>query len=123
MIMWAKHTLNHTSTLSHIAYETSKLWTGMVVQDLKLETSSKNSFLPFAPPVSAAYRGCFENGCAATIARHVVDLGCDTTAAAELIDSQLIDRVQNATPRAGRTDVIVRTLYTIGADFKYGKQA
>ena len=55
MIMWAKEKIEgDTSDLPHIAYEVSKKWTDLVTNDLLLDTSDKNHFLPPGPAANAA---------------------------------------------------------------------
>ena len=84
MIMWAKNKIEGDNTeLPYIAYEVSKMWTGIVRKDLLLSTSIKNSFLPPGTAANAAVHGCNFNDCTTSVDTHGKDLGIDAVAAGE----------------------------------------
>ena len=104
MIMWAKEKIEGDNTdLPHIAYSVAEQWTALVTNDLKLETSDKNRFLPPGPVANDAIAGCQVNQCTAKIVSHERDLGIDTVATGKRNDTILKERTVNATERAGET--------------------
>ena len=93
--------------LPHIAYSVAEKWTGLVRNDLLLDTSDKNYFLPPGPAANAAVAGCHRNGCTAKIVKHEKDLGVDTVAAGTRDDTVLAGRTDDAIHRASRNTYVV----------------
>lgn len=93
MIMWAKKHIGGQPELAKIAHETAKVWTDIVVNILKLQTSTKNRFLPIGPAADAARHGCQVHHCTAKIATRGIDLGVDTVAALKRAGALLRSRL------------------------------
>ena len=120
MIIWAKEKIEGDNTeLPHIAYEVSKMWTGIVKEDLLLETSVKNSFLPPGAAAKAAVDWCKFNNCTASIDTHGKDLGIDTVAAGERDDAVLKLRSEANREKSDRRKLLVNTMASSGVGVEY----
>lgn len=106
-----------------MAYEVAKEWADLVVNILRLQTSTKNRFLPLGPAGDAALHGCRVHDCTAKISTHGIHLGVDTVAGLKKSEAHLKARSVNAKPRAERNNLIVQTLCTIGAGLAYVRKA
>ena len=98
-------------------------WTGLVRNDLRLDTSDKNSFLPPGPAANAAVAGCRINGRTAKIVRREKDLGVDTVATGTRVDTVLTERTANATHRASKNAFVPHTMVSSGAGIQYVRKA
>lgn len=126
MVLWAKSTLagsGESPALNRMAYEVVAEWTNMVANLLRLQTSDKNVFIPEGPAAGAALRGCQKHYCTASIDPHAVDLGVDTVAGGKRDASKFRGRATSNSARAGRGNVVLQTLRSVGAGFQHLKKA
>ena len=112
-----------TIPIAHISYEVSKKWTDLVANDLRLDTSDKNRFLPPGPAANAAIAGCQTNSCTVAVGTHGKDLGVDAVVDGKRNDSVLKHRTVNAAERAEKHLFVVNTMATSGLGLKYVKKA
>ena len=123
MIMWAKENIEgDNSDLPHIAYEVSSKWTDLVTNDLLLDTSDKNRFLPPGPAANAALAGCQANNCTAAVGTHGKDLGVDTVADGKRDDRVLKGRAVAAAERTERHAFLVKTMASSGLGSSMSKR-
>ena len=91
-----------------MAYEVVAEGTNMVANLLRLQTSSKNVFIPEGPAADAALRGCQRHYCTASIDSHGVDFGVDAVAGGDRNASKLHDRAAAYHARASTGNVVLQ---------------
>ena len=105
--------------MPHIAYEVSKMWTGIVRKDFLLSTSIKHGFLPPGLAANAAVHGCNFNDCTASVDTHGKDLGIDTVAAGERDASVLKLRAEANIGKSSRHKLVMNTMAASGVGINY----